>query len=308
MRHENHANAMRPDNLSTVDTQSLLTNTDFFQILDLIGVIVMGISGGAIAARMNFDAVGFAVVGIMSGLGGGIIRDVILDSGPPASFQDPIYFICALAGSAFSYIVATDGKAWRGIITVLDTAAMALWAATGTVKSLAMGLEPLPSLLLGVVSAVGGGATRDVTVGRIPQIFGGGPLYASCALLTAIGTWGVYSWNVDVLWTIVPIALGMGLALLAAWRRWQLPQHRNWQVTLSDGQLQSLLRRVRRRERERVARESGLIPAITMDDLKNYTPREEAEELIQLLEEEIHDEGRGRGGRTFTPEAGSSAS
>lgn len=279
---------MVPHYPRAVGTDSILVTSELFRVMDLIGVVVMGIAGGAIAARMNFDAVGFAVVGIISGLGGGIIRDVILDAGPPASFQDPIYFVCALAGAAFSFLVVTEHPAWRGIITVLDTTALALWAATGTVKSLGLGLQPLPAMLLGVVSAVGGGATRDVIIGRVPQIFGGGPLYASCALLTTIGTWLVQDLDLPEPWVIAPVVLGTTLAMLAAFRSWHLPRHEEWQVTLSKAQLDRLLRRVRTDERRRVEHAIGNVPQLSQEDLGDVDPRGETAELLEEIEQDPH--------------------
>lgn len=271
-------------------TDSILVTSELFRVMDLIGVVVMGIAGGAIAARLNFDAVGFAVVGIISGLGGGIIRDVILDAGPPVSFQDPIYFVCALAGSAFSFLIVTEHPAWRGIITVLDTTALALWAATGTVKSLELGLDPLPAMLLGVVSAVGGGATRDVIIGRVPQIFGGGPLYASCALLTTLGTWLVQDLDLAEPWVIAPVVVGTVLAMLAAFRSWHLPSHEQWQVTLSKAQLDRLMRRVRSDEHRRTIRATGAVPALSHEDLGEVEPDGETAELLQEIGRETRDQ------------------
>ncbi|WP_193104442.1 trimeric intracellular cation channel family protein [Brachybacterium sp. FME24] len=247
----------------------LLVTNDFLRVLDLIGVFVMGLAAGALAARLNFDAVGFAIIGIVAGLGGGLVRDLILDYGTPAAFDGPWYLTCALAGSLLAFLIPTDGPWWRRLVTVLDIAAMALWAATGTAKSFGYGLEPLPAILLGVTSAVGGGAIRDVLVGRIPVIFGGGPLYATGALVTAIGTWIVVALGIPSPFVLVAVALGALLAGLAAWRRWSLPAHGEWQVTMSASQVKALVRRTRRSERERVALETGTIPVVdaTTDDL-----------------------------------------
>lgn len=243
-----------------MEPDQLLASNDLLRALDLIGVVVMGITGGAMAGRLRFDAVGFAAIGIVSGLGGGILRDLILDQGPPAAFAGPWYLVCALSGAAFSYLVATDARAWRRSITVLDALALGLWAATGTAKSLDIGLGPLPAILLGVVSAVGGGAMRDLLVGRVPDIFGGGPLYATSALVTAVGAWGVLALGLPGPSILGAVLLGSGLALVAAWRRWGLPQHQEWKVTLSAPQLKAFARRVRRSERRRTVLETGGIP------------------------------------------------
>lgn len=240
----------------------LLVNNELLRVLDLLGVFIMGVAAGALASRLNFDAVGFAFIGIVSGLGGGIVRDLILDYGTPAAFSGPTYLACALGGAAFSFLISTDGTWWRRLVSVLDIAAMALWAATGTAKSLGYGLDAMPAILLGVTSAVGGGVIRDVMVGRIPAIFGGGPLYATGALLTAILTWGVVALGLASPWVLLAVACGATLAGLAAWRRWTLPAHHEWQVTMSASQMKALVRRTRRAERRRVALETGAIPVL----------------------------------------------
>ena len=245
-----------------------MTN-DFLRVLDLVGVFVMGVAAGAIASRLNFDAVGFAVIGIVAGLGGGLVRDLILDYGTPAAFDGPWYLACALGGAMFTFVIHADGPWWRRLVTALDIAAMGLWAATGTAKSLGYGLDTLPAILLGVTSAVGGGVIRDVLVGRIPQVFGGGPLYATGALVTAVLTWLVLALGLPSPMVLVAVAVGALLAGVAAWRRWSLPAHREWQVTMSATQLKQLVRRTRKDERERVAQETGAIPVVDVahDDL-----------------------------------------
>ena len=245
-----------------VDPLELLITNDVLRIMDLLGVFVMGVAAGALASRLNFDAVGFGFIGIAAGLGGGIVRDLILDYGTPAAFAGPAYLACALGGAAFSFLISTDGPWWRRLVTVLDIAAMGLWAATGTAKSLGYGLDVLPAILLGITSAVGGGVIRDVLVGRIPAIFGGGPLYATGALVTAVLTWLVVGLGLPSPLVLVAVAVGSLLAGIAAWRRWTLPAHSEWQVTMSAAQLKRLVRRTRKDERERVALETGTIPVI----------------------------------------------
>jgi uncharacterized membrane protein YeiH len=300
-----------------VDPLELLITNDVLRVMDLLGVFVMGVAAGALASRLNFDAVGFAIIGVTAGLGGGIVRDLILDYGTPAAFSGSWYLACALGGAGFSFVITTDGPRWRRLVTVLDIAAMGLWAATGTAKSLGYGLDVLPALLLGVTSAVGGGVIRDVLVGRIPAIFGGGPLYATGALVTAVLTWVVVALGLPSPLVLIAVAVGSLLAGVAAWRRWTLPAHSEWQVTLSAAQLKRLVRRTRKDERERVALETGAIPVVDAgtDDLAEdaaaddvdaagYEDRifsDDAEQLPGTVEherrEQTGEEGPAGGGR-----------
>ncbi|CAM3955609.1 MULTISPECIES: trimeric intracellular cation channel family protein [Helcobacillus] len=254
-----------PSSAATPET-FLLTN-DMMRAMDLIGVFVMGIVGGALARRLQFDAVGFAFIGIVSGLGGGIIRDLILAQGVPAAFSTPWYLAASLAGVLIAFLISVDARIWRHSTTVLDAVALGVWAAIGCAKSLGAGLSPLPSILLGLTTAVGGGVIRDVMVGRIPGIFTGGPLYATAALLTAVLTWGVDALNLPS-WIVVLAALaGTAVAILAQWRRWSLPTAPDLAVTLSPVQMRAFVRRVRREERQRVAAETGQIPVLDPQDL-----------------------------------------
>src|SRR5580693_5657317 len=136
----------------------LLTTT-----LDLLGVFANGLLGGAVARTQNMDLFGFAAMGLVSGLGGGIIRDVLLEHGTPAALVDPAYIPTALAAAAIS-----------------------LWATAGALKTLGDGLEWLPAVLLGTITAIGGGVSRDLMLQKVPAVFKDGQLYATVAIVVAI--------------------------------------------------------------------------------------------------------------------------
>lgn len=249
----------------TVTPDRLLLTNEFLLALDLIGVFVMGIVGGALARRLQFDAVGFSVLGIISGLGGGVIRDLVLDSGTPAAFASPWYLTASLGGVGLAYILQTETRFWRHTITMLDCLALGLWAAIGTAKSIAHGLDPLPAIMLGLTTAVGGGVIRDVVVGRIPIVFGGGPLYATAAIITSILTWLVYLWDLPAFTVVGASLIGAAVAIVAQWQRWQLPSAPDLSVTLSPTQMRTLIRRIRKDERKRVALETGAIPVVDLE-------------------------------------------
>src|SRR5690348_11388374 len=122
--------------------------------------------GGVIARAARLDAVGFATLAILSGLGGGIIRDVLLQHGTPVALTDYTYVSTALAGTAVVYLVKVEGPVWDRSWPLVDALALGCWAAAGAQKTLAFGLGWLPAVLLGAVTAVGGGFARDVVLRR----------------------------------------------------------------------------------------------------------------------------------------------
>jgi len=163
-------------------------DTVFF-LIDILGVFVGAVGGGISAirdTRYKYDVIGVVGLAFVSALGGGIARDIILQKGPPLAFIDARYAITALVGGFATLL----GFSWMGrkteyAILLIDAAALGLFAAAGTIRATDAGLTWLPSLLLGVVTAVGGGSLRDVLTGRTPKVFEGGQFYAIAALLGA---------------------------------------------------------------------------------------------------------------------------
>lgn len=192
--------------------------------LDLAGVFANAVLGGALARRFHFDPIGFAVLATASGLGGGMIRDVLLQRGTPIALRDDAYLITALAGAAFAFLVSSEGRTWHSIFPFVDAFALGCWAAVGTQKALLFGIDWLPALFLGTVTAVGGGMVRDICVGNVPTIFGGNTLYATCALVAS----GVMVVMKDAGYAntgaIVATLVGALMCLMSRWRGWMLPE------------------------------------------------------------------------------------
>ena len=154
---------------------------ELLRVLDLLGVLANAILGGGIARQHRLDPIGFASLAIFSGLGGGMLRDVLLQHGPPVALTDEAYLPVALAGAAIAFVLRWESTRVKRLGTLIDALALGCWAAVGSQKTLLFGFGWLPAVLLGAVTAVGGGAVRDVIVGQMPTIFGGNTLYATCA-------------------------------------------------------------------------------------------------------------------------------
>lgn len=202
--------------------------TDLFRVLDLTGVFANAMLGGLIARREKVDPVGFAVLAILSGLGGGIIRDTLLQHGVPVALTDYSYVLTAVAGAALTFLVRIEGPIWDKLWPLIDAVALGCWAATGAEKTLGIGLGWRPAVMLGTITAVGGGATRDVVLQRVPAVLGGNTLYATCAAAASGVMVILYDLGYHTLGSLSAQVTGTGLCLLARCRGWMLPGADAW--------------------------------------------------------------------------------
>ena len=149
--------------------------------LDLGGTFTYAVNGGLTAVRAaRLDIVGVVTLAMVSGLGGGIIRDILLGALPPATFSDWRYLAVAAAGGLAAFALSSQLATLATLatlITVLDAAGLGLFAVTGASKALGLGLGAAPAVILGAVTGVGGGTLRDVLLGQIPSVLQRG-LYA----------------------------------------------------------------------------------------------------------------------------------
>src|SRR4051794_24119650 len=111
-----------------VQTSSATLN-NLISGIDLVGVFAMGLLGGAIARSERLDPVGFAVLAILSSLGGGLIRDTLLQHGTPVALTNYAYLLTALAAAGIAFVVNFEGKTWERTFPLLDAVALGCWAA-----------------------------------------------------------------------------------------------------------------------------------------------------------------------------------
>jgi uncharacterized membrane protein YeiH len=153
--------------------------------LDLLGTFAFALNGALTALRVaRLDIVGVVTLGMITALGGGIIRDVMLGSLPPATFSDWRYLAVAAVGGLIAFTFGRHLERLNRLINVLDAAGLSLFAVTGASKALGLGLGPAQAVLLGAITGVGGGTLRDVLVRQIPSVLSSG-LYAIPALIGA---------------------------------------------------------------------------------------------------------------------------
>lgn len=208
-------------------------STEVVRVLDLLGVCANALLAGMLAREKRFDLVGFLVLGVAAGLGGGMIRDTLLQNGPPIALTDLSYLSVALATAVVAFLIRLDGPWWHRGAKVIDAVALGTWGAVGAQKAIAAGFHWLPAIMLGTITAVGGGMVRDLMLNRTPIVFGGNTLYATCASAAAAVVVLADTLTADRFHgatTLLAAIVGGGLCLVSYRLGWRLPAAREWRV------------------------------------------------------------------------------
>src|SRR4051812_37134441 len=127
-------------------------------VLDLVGTFAFALNGAMTAVRaVHVDIVGVVTLGMITAVGGGIIRDVLLGAVPPATFVDWRYLAVAAVGGLIAFLFSRGLSRVTSPIDVLDAAGLSLFAVTGAGKALEFGVGPVQAIILGALTGVGGG-------------------------------------------------------------------------------------------------------------------------------------------------------
>ena len=198
-------------------------------VLDLVGVAVFAASGALAAGRKRLDLLGVLVLALVTAVGGGTVRDVLLDRHPLFWLDDPTYLIVIVAAALLTVAVARSrparGRALLTALLVADALGLALFSVAGAQIAERAGLPTASVVLLGTVTGAAGGAIRDVLSAEIPLVLRRGNLYASAAIAGTAAYRGFELVGVDR--SVAAIA---GMVIVAALRfaaiawRLQLPE------------------------------------------------------------------------------------
>ena len=196
-------------------------------ILDLAGTFAFAVNGAMTAIRVaKLDIVGVVTLGMITALGGGIMRDILLGDLPPVTFSDWRYLVAAAAGGLLASVIGRRGVQLLPAIIVLDAAGLGLFAVTGATRALDFGVGAGQAVLLGALTAVGGGTLRDVLIQRVPSVLHSG-LYAVPALVGATATIVLGRLGVGALLTgLVAAGLCFGIRMLGVRLKLNAPRPR----------------------------------------------------------------------------------
>ncbi|WP_322102600.1 trimeric intracellular cation channel family protein [Paraburkholderia sp. J41] len=194
-----------------------------YTALDLIGTFAFAISGAVAARQRRLDLFGIIVVSFMVACGGGIVRDLCIGAIPPAGLANWAYLAVSLLATASTIAAYPQVRRLRHPVLFFDAIGLGLFAVAGAQKTLAYSESAEMAMVLGVVSAVGGGVMRDVLLSRVPAILER-DIYASAALLGAAVQVGLTYAGWSPFWTPwVAVSACVALRLASLYYGWRLP-------------------------------------------------------------------------------------
>ena len=151
-------------------------------LIDLLGTLAFAISGASKAIYYKLDWLGLLVMAIVTGVGGGITRDLLLGSTPPLALQNPNYIMVCIAGAFLTLVVEKRFRFFMKFVLIIDALGLGFFTAVGASKAAQMESGALAIVLLAMITAAGGGLIRDILVSEIPQVLRS-DFYATAALL-----------------------------------------------------------------------------------------------------------------------------
>jgi uncharacterized membrane protein YeiH len=191
---------------------------------DIAGTLVFAVEGAMAAVNGNLDFIGIVVLAFCTALGGGLIRDILLGALPPAALRDWRYPTIPIVAAILVFFLHRYVRAIPSAIQVLDAAGLALFAVAGTIKARLHKMNALVAVMLGTITAVGGGTVRDVLLNQVPNVLRI-EIYATAAL---VGSACMIAARKLRLSSNAAAAIGGGvcflLRILGLWRHWNLPK------------------------------------------------------------------------------------
>lgn len=202
-----------------------ITSDHLLLTVDLAATLFLGIQGGLAAIQANLDLFGIMVLAFATALGGGVIRDLLIGDIPPASIRNIRYPVTAFGGGLLAFLLYQSlQRVPLLLMTSIDAAGLGLFAVAGAAKAYNFQIAPFMAILMGTITAVGGGTTRDIFLARIPGILRV-DVYAVAAMAgAAVLIIGLRSGLPRTLMMFAGFFVCFLLRFLAVWQHWNLPR------------------------------------------------------------------------------------
>jgi len=199
-------------------------NADLIYVLEIIGTFVFAVSGVSTASSKQFDIMGVSVIALVTAIGGGTLRDVMIGYTPVSWMKDLSYIYTIGTAIILSFFFLPYLLKLRKTLFLFDTIGLGLFTILGIEKCMALSLPPLVCVMMGTVSAVFGGVLRDILSGTVPLIFGG-KLYASICVIGGFFYFLLIYFNQsNDLAMLITVGFIIVLRSLAVRFNWSLPK------------------------------------------------------------------------------------
>lgn len=150
--------------------------------MEMVAIVVASVTGALAARERKLDLIGAICLAVLVSLGGGLLRDVILQVGNVYILNQPLALPVSVVTAALTFVFPSPFLKQDRVIALLDIFSVGLYAATGADKALVYGFEPIVGVMMGFFTAVGGGMLRDICLGETPKIFQRSTFYAVAAI------------------------------------------------------------------------------------------------------------------------------
>jgi uncharacterized membrane protein YeiH len=197
--------------------------SDMITVLDWIGTLAFALSGGLLGVRKEFDLFGVLFLSFVVTVAGGMVRDVLIGAVPPVAITEIHYFLIAICGGLGTFYWYPRVASLQSQILLFDAVGLGLFAVIGAQKAIEHGINPVMAALMGMLTGIGGGMTRDVLAGDTPFVLRS-ELYAVAALAGGAIVSTGYTIGVSPSYSmLLGAAVCIFLRLMAIYRGWRAP-------------------------------------------------------------------------------------
>ena len=197
------------------------------QLLDGLGIVAFAVTGALVASRRQMDIAGFALLAVVTGVGGGTLRDLLLGIAPVGWLVAPLPLALSVAVALIAFFTAHIPSSRLTVVLWLDAVGLAVFAVSGATTALDAGAGAFVAIVMGVITATFGGIIRDVLGGEVPVVLQR-EIYVTAALLGAAAFVLLEALGCPRdLASLVGFGLAFALRGLALRRDWSLPRYRS---------------------------------------------------------------------------------
>ena len=173
-----------------------MTELSLFFFFDMLGTTAFAVSGALSAMNRRFDLFGIFIIAFVTAIGGGTIRDILIDNTPVTWMENTIYIYLIGVVTIFSILFRSKLNYWKTSLFLFDTIGLGIFTITGVELGIRIGLDPIICIALGAITGTFGGALRDILCNEIPVIFRK-EIYATASILGGVAFVILHELEVD---------------------------------------------------------------------------------------------------------------